>query len=244
MVDPRALALRDTLPWPWWGTGQPSLQEIPWNPWVAAAAFGGLETVGTSRVLTDGAGCEETARDAVEQHEAKEMASVVVRHGDVMRTEACRAPGPCWTRAMVVVVEVADPTSAAWAAMDTRTVVPARADQLGEMAGAASYRAECLVACPEWQAIVQWQLGDVMAGGNRNDRQSWEPGETTWAAARPDSPSRLRTSEGIAWVETRMDDSSRAARAATGPMPIPLAALNRNHQCPFGGIHVARSRFC
>lgn len=207
--------------------------------------FGGSETVGTSRVLTDGVGCEETARDAVEQQEAKETASVVVRHGDVMRTEACRVPGPCWTRAMVVVGEVADPTSAAWAAMDTRTVVPARADQLGEMTGAASYRAACLVACPERQATVQWQLGDVMTGGNRNDhRQSWEPGETTWVAARPDSPSRPRTSEGIAWVETQMDESSRAARAATALMPLPLADLNRNHQCPFGGIHVARLRFC
>ena len=134
--------------------------------------FGGSETVGTSRVLTDGVGCEETARDAaVEQHEAKERVSVVVHRGDAMRTAACRVPGPCWTRAMVVVVEVADPTSAARAATDTRTVVPARADQLGEMAGAASYRAECLVACPEWQAIVQWQLGDVMAGGNRNDHR-------------------------------------------------------------------------
>ena len=29
MVDLRALALQDTLPWPWRGTGQPSLQEIP-----------------------------------------------------------------------------------------------------------------------------------------------------------------------------------------------------------------------
>ena len=197
MADLRVLALRDTLLWPWRGTEQLSLQEIPWSPWAAAAAFGGVETVGTSRVLTDGVGCEETARDAVvEQHEAKEMASVVARHGDVVRTEACRVPGPYWTRVMVAVAEVVDPTSAARAATDTRTVMPARAGQRGEMAGAASYRAEYLVACPERQATVQWQLGDVLAGGNRNDhRQPWGPGETTWVAARP---SRPQTSEGIA----------------------------------------------